>query len=315
MPSSLNRADGADTDNNSADFARSTTVTPRNSGGPGPDPTPTPSRVHPGRSRRSRAPVTRAASWARPSRRAASSRRPTRRAVSTVCTSRPPLGRRPGPGDAHRVGGPLRVLEVRGIGAAGRTARRGHGRRLGVFRSDAGHPAANGWTVLTDPAEVVKPANVAFPRRPRTAKLEGMLVQPAGDYVVADNYDTNYYGSVVLASGTSPLQQPTAVGRPGAGGGGSRRRRERPQGHARRRRDDELQHRGQQGQAAAVPDRRCAGPRGRGGDLHHPGGSRLPLRRLELPARHRADPANAAAVQPATFANTRTASPRTWAVT
>src|SRR5690606_12196230 len=52
-------------------------------------------------------------------------------------------------------------------------------------------PAAGGWTVLDEPAEEVKPANVAFPA-PDAARevLEGMLVAPAGEYVIADNYDT-----------------------------------------------------------------------------------------------------------------------------
>lgn len=78
-------------------------------------------------------------------------------------------------------------------------------------------PAANGWSVVDEPAEAVKPAAVAFPATDaQRESLEGMLVQPAGDYVVADNYDTNYYGSIGLAAGTEPFLQPTAAGRPGS---------------------------------------------------------------------------------------------------
>ncbi|WP_265520264.1 ExeM/NucH family extracellular endonuclease [Oerskovia flava] len=78
-------------------------------------------------------------------------------------------------------------------------------------------PAAGGWTVLDEPAEAVKPANVAFPADDAQREtLEGMLLQPAGDHVVADNYSTNFYGSIGLATGTTPLLQPTAAGRPGS---------------------------------------------------------------------------------------------------
>ncbi|WP_454041653.1 ExeM/NucH family extracellular endonuclease [Cellulosimicrobium sp. Marseille-Q8652] len=78
-------------------------------------------------------------------------------------------------------------------------------------------PAAGGWSVLDEAAEAVKAADVAFPATDAEREaLEGMLVQPAGDYTVADNYDTNYYGSFLLAAGTDPFLQPTSAGRPGS---------------------------------------------------------------------------------------------------
>ncbi|MFC6342572.1 ExeM/NucH family extracellular endonuclease, partial [Nocardioides hankookensis] len=40
---------------------------------------------------------------------------------------------------------------------------------------------------------------------------EGELVAPQGDFTVTDNYDTNYYASFTLASGDTPLVQPTDV--------------------------------------------------------------------------------------------------------
>ncbi|WP_318241519.1 ExeM/NucH family extracellular endonuclease [Cellulomonas avistercoris] len=46
--------------------------------------------------------------------------------------------------------------------------------------------------------------------------LESMLFVPTGDLTVADTYSTNQYGEVALATGTTPLLQPTEVGRPGS---------------------------------------------------------------------------------------------------
>lgn len=45
--------------------------------------------------------------------------------------------------------------------------------------------------------------------------LEGMLVQPAGDITVTDNYSTNRYGSFTLVNGGSPLRTATDVVKPG----------------------------------------------------------------------------------------------------
>ncbi|MGO3141490.1 MAG: lamin tail domain-containing protein [Galactobacter sp.] len=42
--------------------------------------------------------------------------------------------------------------------------------------------------------------------------LEGMLVQPTGDFTVTDVYQTNQYGSIDLVTGTTPLKNPTAAG-------------------------------------------------------------------------------------------------------
>jgi predicted extracellular nuclease len=39
---------------------------------------------------------------------------------------------------------------------------------------------------------------------------------PQGDFTVSDNYNVNYYGSMTLAAGKTPLQQPTDVGKPGS---------------------------------------------------------------------------------------------------
>ncbi|MEA9985508.1 ExeM/NucH family extracellular endonuclease [Subtercola sp. RTI3] len=77
--------------------------------------------------------------------------------------------------------------------------------------------AAGGLSVLSDTVTAPTPAAVAVPTdAAQRESLEGMLIAPAGDYTVTDNYDTNYYGSVVLVGGTSPLETPTAVVAPGS---------------------------------------------------------------------------------------------------
>ncbi len=76
-------------------------------------------------------------------------------------------------------------------------------------------PAAGAWTILDEPAAAVKPAQVAFPlTEAQRESLEGMLLAPQGDYTVTNNFATNQFGEVGLASGTTPLPQPTDVVRP-----------------------------------------------------------------------------------------------------
>ncbi|WP_116417156.1 ExeM/NucH family extracellular endonuclease [Subtercola boreus] len=66
-------------------------------------------------------------------------------------------------------------------------------------------------SVAPAPAALVLPTDAA-----KRETLEGMLLAPQGDYTVTDNYDTNFYGSIVLAEGATPLQTPTAVVEPGS---------------------------------------------------------------------------------------------------
>ncbi len=75
-------------------------------------------------------------------------------------------------------------------------------------------PSSGGWTVLDEPA-TVEPTATAWPATSAGREaLEGMLLAPQGEFTVTDNYSTNYYGTVGLAAGDSPLVQPTTVGRP-----------------------------------------------------------------------------------------------------
>lgn len=76
---------------------------------------------------------------------------------------------------------------------------------------------ADGLRVLDEPAEAVKPAVVGCPAEEAEREdLEGMLLDPAGEFVITDNDDLNRYGEIGLAAGTTPLVQPTAVGAPGS---------------------------------------------------------------------------------------------------
>jgi 5'-nucleotidase len=69
--------------------------------------------------------------------------------------------------------------------------------------------------VLPDPVEVPKPATVAWPTDDATREtLEGMLVAPQGSFTVTDNFNLNAFGEIGLASGDTPLRQPTDVAPP-----------------------------------------------------------------------------------------------------
>src|SRR5690625_5162825 len=78
-------------------------------------------------------------------------------------------------------------------------------------------PGADGVTVLEEPAETVKPAEIEYPAGdPGREAYEGMLVALQRTYTVSDNYDANDYAEFTLASGTQPLVQPTDVAKPGS---------------------------------------------------------------------------------------------------
>ncbi len=75
---------------------------------------------------------------------------------------------------------------------------------------------AGGMTKPAEAAEAVKPAAVPYPAdNAGREALEGMLLQPTGDFTVADNYALNQYGEIGLATGDALLVQPTEVAPPG----------------------------------------------------------------------------------------------------
>ncbi len=71
--------------------------------------------------------------------------------------------------------------------------------------------------VLAETADPVSPVTTTWPTDDTTREaLESMLLAPQGEFTVSDTYRTNQYGNVGLASGTTPLWQPTDLARPGS---------------------------------------------------------------------------------------------------
>jgi len=80
-------------------------------------------------------------------------------------------------------------------------------------------PNASDLTVLTgdDALGTVIPLDTTWPASAEDREaLESLLIQPAGDYTVSNTYSANQYGEVGLASGDTPLIQPTDAARPGS---------------------------------------------------------------------------------------------------
>ncbi|MEO8281947.1 MAG: ExeM/NucH family extracellular endonuclease, partial [Pseudarthrobacter sp.] len=72
--------------------------------------------------------------------------------------------------------------------------------------------AAAGLAKLTEAAPEVKATTFVLPANETFREsLEGMLLAPQGPVTVTDNYSLNQYGEIGLAGGTTPLVQPTAV--------------------------------------------------------------------------------------------------------
>ncbi|WP_241986340.1 ExeM/NucH family extracellular endonuclease [Cryobacterium psychrophilum] len=68
-------------------------------------------------------------------------------------------------------------------------------------------------TDIVDPL----PATVGLPGTDAGREsLEGMLIAPVGDFTVTNNYATNQYAEIGLAAGTTPLVNPTVTARPGS---------------------------------------------------------------------------------------------------
>ena len=76
--------------------------------------------------------------------------------------------------------------------------------------------AAGGLRQLPDAGDVA-PLTGAWPATAEGREaIESMLLAPEGPFTVTNTYSTNQYGEVGLAAGTTPLLQPTEVGRPGS---------------------------------------------------------------------------------------------------
>ncbi|KAA0974421.1 ExeM/NucH family extracellular endonuclease [Paeniglutamicibacter gangotriensis] len=66
--------------------------------------------------------------------------------------------------------------------------------------------SASGIEVLTEPADAVKALAIEIPSSDREReRFESMLIDPQGQWTVADNYSLNQYGEMTLAQGTSSI--------------------------------------------------------------------------------------------------------------
>lgn len=78
-------------------------------------------------------------------------------------------------------------------------------------------PVDNGVVKLPTSLGSVEPTKTTWPKTDAEREaLESMLIAPQGDFTVTNTYSTNQYGEVGLASGTTPLRQPTDVAAPGS---------------------------------------------------------------------------------------------------
>jgi len=206
---SLNRSNGADSNNNSADLALSAAITPTASG------TVTTPPVEPGARTIAEIQGTGAASPL------AGSTVSTRGKVTAVYATGGFNGyyvQTPGSGgdtdpaartasDALFVYSPATAASVHAgdyLELTGAVSEFANQTQLTV--------EAAGLKVLAEAAPEVKPSNFALPADDATReRYEGMLVAPQGAYTVTDNYALNQYGEIGLAAGTTPLVQPNAV--------------------------------------------------------------------------------------------------------
>ena len=224
-PRRMSRTDGVDTDDNSADFTATGNVTPQNSGGTGSGPAPAPEP--------SPAPAT---APVEVSIRQVQGTEDVSPVDGQVVTTR-------GVVTAVYATGGLDGYYVQTPGTGGDLDTAAHDASDGIFVYSPDTAAdvefgqhveltgtvseyygqtqisvrPEGLRMLGEPVESVKTAAVTWPAEEAEREdLEGMLLDPAGPFVITDNYDLNRYGEIGLAAGTTPLVQPTAVGAPGS---------------------------------------------------------------------------------------------------
>ena len=77
--------------------------------------------------------------------------------------------------------------------------------------------AAAGSATVIEAAEAPLPASIGWPATAEEReRFESMLIAPQGEFTVSNTYSTNQYGEVGLATGSTPLRQPTDLARPGS---------------------------------------------------------------------------------------------------
>lgn len=211
-PGSITRTNGADTDNNAADFVFVTVPTPQNTGtSPAPNP-----------------PASRRVSIA--DIQGAGSTTPlAEQPVTTigVVTAVYPTGgfngvylQTPGTGGKRKSADEASDGIFVHSAEAATTLAIGDCVEVSGTASEFHGLTQIGGTVSTTPVTGCQPVTgTEFPGLPATdaekEAYEGMLVQPTGNYTITNNYQLNQYGQVGLASGVTPLYHATAVVAPG----------------------------------------------------------------------------------------------------
>ncbi|MEV7397260.1 ExeM/NucH family extracellular endonuclease [Aeromicrobium sp. NPDC092404] len=212
-PRSLNRSAYADSDNNSADFTRSTTVSPLACGPTCALPTPTPYD----------GPIAgiQGTDAVSPVRRAVATTRGVVTAVYRTGGFSGAYIQTPGTGgaidlDQHDASDGLFVF---GSSFANGVDKGDYVEVVGKVVEFGGMTELNAtsFSKLPDEHEAVVPAQVTFPlSAAEKESLEGMLLAPQGQFTITNNYTTNQYAEIGLAPGDEPFDTPTNVVAPGA---------------------------------------------------------------------------------------------------
>lgn len=224
-PNALVRTDFVDTDDNSADFTNTTTVTPQGSGGAAPEPQPT--------EEPSPEPTTPVPGEVTPIRDIQGTGATTPLAGTVVTTRGVVTAAYPTGGyngfflQTEGTGGAIDqaahtasdAIFVYGTAAAASVSIGDHVEVTGTAGEYYGQTQltadAASVRILTDAAAEVAPAEITWPKTDEEReRFEGMLLAPQGDFTVTNTYSTNQYAEVGLAAGTTPLRTPTDVARP-----------------------------------------------------------------------------------------------------
>ncbi|RWR20066.1 ExeM/NucH family extracellular endonuclease [Microbacterium enclense] len=227
----LTRTGFVDTGDNSADFANTTTITPQNSGGDTPDPEPS---VTPTTAPTTPAPTTSVTPGdVVPIRDIQGTGATTPLAGATVTTRGIVTAAYPTGGydgffiQTPGTGGDIDLathtasdgIFVYGSAATAKVNKGDSVEVTGTASEEFGQTqitaTADGIRSLPDPAAPVEPATITWPATDEEReRFEGMLLAPQGDFTVTNSYTTNQYAEVGLAAGTTPLRTPTDVAGP-----------------------------------------------------------------------------------------------------
>lgn len=171
--------------------------------------------------------------------------------------------------------------------------------------------AAGGLVPVAEEVAPVVPAAIPFPKTDAEREVfESMLIAPQGAFTVSDTYDTNLYGEIGLAADSSPLLNPTAAGLPGSEASTAAQSRNAEIGVLL---DDgaSINFNSTANKAVPLPYLSTTAPVRVGAPVTFTASVVLDYRNgaWKFQPTTQLTPDNAASVQPATFANTRTEHP------